>query len=163
MQDCIFVDLQGFKTKENEFIVKEFAYSTLEYTQIFLIKPPFPFSKLTESEKRQTRWIEKHYGILWHEGFVDYREFQRLIVNHIKNKTILVKGMEKIQWIKHLCVDCTVIDLGETGAPNLQELHKQYCLLKGVFNCIYHKKYCALKNVICLKKWSLDKEINITI
>jgi hypothetical protein len=160
MQDCIFADLQGFKTNENEFIVKEFAYSTMEYTQVFLIKPPFPFSKLTESEKRQTRWIEKHYGILWREGFVDDREFQRLIVNHIKNKTIFVKGMEKIQWIKHLCVDCTIIDLGENGVPNLQELIKKYCVPECMYNCVYHKKRCALKNVICIKKWYLDKKEN---
>lgn len=155
----IFVDLQGFKTKENEFIVKEFAYSTQEYTQVFLIKPPFRFSKLTESEKRQTRWIEKHLGILWHEGYVDYREFRRLIDNHLKDKTIFVKGMEKIKWINELHPNCTVIDLGEKDVPNLQELYKKYCSNDCIFNCVYHKKSCALKNVLCIKKWYSENHL----
>lgn len=152
------MDLQGFKTNKNEFIVKEFAYSTPEYTQVFLIKPPFPFSKLSEDEKRQTRWLEKHFGIMWHEGYVDYREFKRHIVNHIKDKTIFVKGMEKIKWVKNLCLDCNVIDLGEKGVPNLQELFK-YCIFECAFNCVYHKKNCALKNVLCIKKWYLDSHL----
>jgi hypothetical protein len=156
MQDYLFVDLQGFKTSMNEFIVKEFAYSTLEYTQTFLIKPPFTFSKLLESEKVQTRWLENHLGIMWHEGYVDYREFKRLIVNHIKDKTIFVKGVEKIEWVKHLCSDCTIIDLGEKGSPNLKELIKKYCLPECTFNCVNHKKNCALKNVLCIKKWYLN-------
>lgn len=160
MEHYLFVDLQGFKSAENEFIVKEFAYSTLEYTQVFLIKPPFPFSKLTESEKRQTRWIEKHLGILWHEGYIDYREFKRLIVNHIKDKTIFVKGLEKIEWVKNLCSDCTIIDLAEKGVPNLLELYRKYCVLDCTYNCEYHKKKCALKNVVCIKKWYLDRNEN---
>lgn len=156
MHNKIFVDLQGFKTNTNEFIVKEFAYSTREYTNVFLIKPPFNFCKLTESEKRQTRWIEKHLGILWHEGYVDYREFKRLIVNHIKNKEIFVKGSEKLNWIKMLCADVTVTDLGENSTPNFNELHKKYCFIENNYNCVYHKKNCALKNVICINKWYLD-------
>lgn len=159
MHNCIFVDLQGFKSDENEFIVKEFAYSMLEYTQVFLIKPPFPFSKLSTSEKRQTRWIQKHLGILWHEGFVDYREFKRLIVNHIREKTIFVKGVEKVKWVENLCSDCTVINLEEKGAPNLSELYKRYCVRECNYNCVYHNKNCALKNVICLKKWYFENHV----
>lgn len=158
MPDYMFVDLQGFKTDKNEFIVKEFAYDTLDYTQLFLIKPPFPFSKLTKSEKRLTRWLEIHFGITWHEGYVDFREFKRVIGNHIKDKTIYVKGLEKIKWIKELYPNCTVIDLGEKyeKVPNLQELCKKYCSDEFTFNCVYHKKSCALKNVLCIKKWYLD-------
>lgn len=159
MRDHIFVDLQGFKTDGNNFIVKEFAYDTLEYTQLFLIKPPFPFSKLTESEKRRTRWLEQHFGLSWKEGYVDFKEFKRVIVNHIKDKTIFVKGMEKIKWVHELYPNCTVIDLGEKDAPNLQELYRKYCSNDCIFNCVYHKKSCALKNVLCIKKWYLDNHL----
>lgn len=163
MQNCIFVDLQGFKTIENEFIIKELAYSTSEYTQVFLVKPPFLFSKLADNDKRQTRWLEKHFGIMWHEGYVDYREFKRLIVEHIKDKTIFVKGVEKIQWVKSLCYECNVIDLGDKGAPNLQNLFKKYCIGDNVYNCVYHKKNCALRNVLCIKKWYLDSICNLNL
>lgn len=163
MLDILFVDLQGFKTDKNEFIVKEFAYSTLGYTQCFLIKPPFTFSYLTESEKRQTRYLEKYLGFSWCQGYVDYRNFKKLIVNHLKDKTIFVKGKEKIQWVKNLCEECTVVDLGEQNVPNLDELYKKYCLFEGIYNCVYHKKKCALKNVLCIKNWYLDNNKKIII
>lgn len=153
--DWFFVDLQGFKTINNEFIVKEFAFSTEECTQLFLIKPPYTFSTLTECEKRQVRWVERCKKIFWSEGFVDFLEFKRLAVRYLTDKTIFVKGMEKIKWVKDLCNNCTVINLEEKGSPNLKSLHSKYCE-NNEYNCTYHKKDCALKNVMCIKKWYFD-------
>jgi hypothetical protein len=155
MTDYLFVDLQGFKSSENEFIVKEFGYSTNDYTQSFLIKPPFAFFTLSEWEKRRVRWIEKNLGILWREGYVDFREFKRIIVTHLQHKKIFVKGNEKIKWVKDLCADCNVVDIGEMNAPSFGDLYKKYCL-NGNVNCVNHKKKCVLKNVICIKTWYLD-------
>lgn len=154
--DHLFVDVQGFKSYKNEFIIKEFAYSTNEYTQTFLIKPPYSFSNLTENEKRQVKWIEKNLGIMWREGYIDHREFKRMIRSYLEGKKIFVKGFEKIRWINDLCADCTVIDLGEKGCPNFQLMYKEYCINDRSYNCLHHKKNCALKNVICLKKCYFD-------
>jgi hypothetical protein len=152
----LFVDVQGFKSLNNEFIVKEFALCTSEYTQVFLIKPPYTFSRLSQDEKKRVLWLEKNHGILWREGYVDPREFRRMIVNHLNNQTIFVKGSEKIQWINDLCANCTVIDLGEHDCPNFLHLYEKYCNKTSAYNCIHHKNKCALKNVICLKKWYFD-------
>lgn len=154
--DCLLVDLQGFKSFKNEFIIKEFAFSTNEYTQVFLIKPPYKFSSLSDSEKRHVRWIEKNKGILWCEGYIDYREFRRMIHNYLVGKIIFVKGFEKIKWVNDLCIHCSVIDLGEKHIPNLQSLYEKYGTENEPYNCVYHKKVCALKNVICMKKFCYD-------
>lgn len=159
LTNCLFVDLQGFKSFKNEFIVKELAIGTNECTQVFLIKPPYPFYSLTESEKRHVRYIERNKGIMWREGYIDYKEFKRTAANYLLNKKIFVKGSEKIKWVKDLCENCTVIDLGEKGSPNLQMLHENYTTSDYAHICIHHKKVCALKNVMCIKKWYFDNHM----
>lgn len=153
----IFVDLQGFKNSKNEFIIKELAIATKDWTQVFIVKPPYAYSTLTKEEKKQVNWLERNRGILWSEGFIDNREFKRLIQLYLENKNIFVKGCEKVKWVKKICENCNIVDLGEKGCPNLSMLQEKYknCEL----NCISHKKQCALKICICLRKWFYDNHL----
>lgn len=153
----IFVDLQGFKNSKNEFIVKELAIATSDWTQVFVIKPPYAYSTLTIEEKKQVHWLERNRGILWSEGFIDYREFKRLIPFYLENKNIIVKGCDKVKWVKELCENCDIVDVGEKGCPNLTTLQEKY--KNHELNCVIHKKQCALKNSICLQKWFFDNHI----
>lgn len=57
------VDVQGFKTEANEFIIKEIAILCDKKIQVFLIKAPFPFYDLTKEERRQVSWIERNRKI----------------------------------------------------------------------------------------------------
>lgn len=57
--DIVFADLQGFHNFKNDFIIKEFAYATKEYTQVYLVKPPYPFSKLAHNEKKTGKMVRK--------------------------------------------------------------------------------------------------------
>lgn len=159
--DIVIVELQGFKDCKNNFIVKELAIASQEHTQTFLIKPPHAFHYLTEEEKKQVRWLERNRGISWSEGYIDYREFQRVIVPHLENKKIITKGLEKIKWIKELCANCEVIDIGEKGCPNFTILKKKYCKNKTDFNCVNHKLNCALKNALCIRKWYFDNNMSV--
>lgn len=151
--NTIIIDVQGFKDLYNNFIIKELAFATREYTQTFLVKPPYLFKYLTSDEKRQVKWLERHKGIYWNEGYIDYREFKRIIVPYLENKEIIVNGFEKIKWINDLCEDCVVSDLGTTHCINFSELYKKYCVGQSNFNCNIHAKHCALKNVLCIKKY----------
>lgn len=153
----IFVDLQGFKNYRNEFIVKELAVVTTQWTQVFLVKPPYAYTTLSVEEKKQIKWMERNHGILWSQGFIDYREFKRLIPLYLKNKNILIKGHEKVKWIKSLCENCNIQEIGDKGCPKLLTLHESYknCDL----NCVFHKNQCALKNACCLLKWYYDNNM----
>lgn len=103
----LIVDVQGFKNLQNEFIIKEIAIATTDHTQTFLIKPPYSYIKLTKTEKQHVSWIEKNRGFFWSEGYIDYREFKRIIFPYLNNKNILVKGNEKKKWVGDLCENCT--------------------------------------------------------
>lgn len=180
MQQSLIIDLQGFKDYKNDFIVKEFAMAAENYTQMFLIKPPYAYTYLSFDEKRQVRWIERNRGILWKEGFIDIIEFKRLIQPFLDGKSVVVKGKEKINWVHDLCKTCEVVDIADKGCPNLNSLFKtyekkelsnisedvwyDYCGRKETYtrsssiNCMFHNNVCALKNVILLKKWLKDND-----
>lgn len=148
------MDLQGFKDLNNKFIIKELAIATKDHTQTFLIKPPCSYKTLTKEEKKQVRWLEKNRGLRWSEGFIDYREFHRIIVPYLIGKKILIKGLEKVLWVRDLCQDCEIIELGEKGCPKFLNLYNDNSEKQNVLlNCVHHVKMCALKNVLCLKSW----------
>lgn len=159
MNSFIFVDVQGFKDCYNQFIIKELALSTKEFTQVYLIKPPYAYNTLSREEKKTVRYLERERGITWSEGHIDYREFKRIIIPLIENKIIIMKGLEKQKWIKELCENCVLVDIEDRGSPNFMTLYKNYCKNECNFNCLSHAKFCALKNVICIKKWSLENNI----
>lgn len=155
----IFVDVQGFKIENNEFILKEFAIATPEYTQAFLIKPPYSYKHLSPEDMRQVNWLERNRGISWSEGCIDYREFRRIIASVLRDKNMFVKGEEKCKWIRELCGEnCDIIELGGKGCPNFVTLYNTFCKKKEL-TCCFHKKICALKNVICMFNWFQDNNL----
>lgn len=160
MFDEVIADVQGFKDSTNNFIVKEFAFATPQYTQTFLIKPPYPYCNLTRDEKKQVNWLEHNRGYRWSEGYIDYREFRRFIKPYLVNKIVFVKGLEKTKWVKELCNEASVVDIASMGCPNLETLFAKYVSDKVIYNCWSHKKFCALKSVICIKNWYLEYSFN---
>lgn len=155
--DTIIVDVQGFKDADNNFIIKELGLANREYTLMFLVKPPYPYKRLSKEEKKQVRWLEFNRGINWSEGYIDYREFRRIIVPYLDKKVILAKGLEKTKWIKNMCSSSTVINLDDKGCPNISKLYADYCK-ETELNCVHHHKMCALKNVNCIKKWYCNSD-----
>lgn len=151
----LFVDVQGFKDCNNQFIVKELAISTQNFTQVFLIKPPYPYTTLSAEEKKNVRWIERQRGIKWGQGHIDYREFHRIIAPILQNRIVIMKGQEKKKWLHELCDNCVLINVEDKGCPNFLKLYEMYSTCSNDFNCFSHNNYCALKNVICIKKWYL--------
>lgn len=155
------VDVQGFKTESNEFIVKEMAIACGNQIMILLIKPPFPFYNLTKKEKSQVNWIERNRKIFWKEGFIPYLKLLQYIEPYLKDKNIYVKGCEKVSWLRNIVKHDNVYNLEDKNCPSLQKLFDDYGKSSDIFNCVYHSNVCALKNVTCLKKWIDDKSIFI--
>lgn len=153
--NTIIVDVQGFKDAYNQFIIKEFALACNEYTQTFYIKPPYPYSKLSELERNRVRWIERNFGYKWTDGYMDYIQFRKVIIHYLENKKVFVKGLEKRNWVQALCSNCIVIDLSEKGCPNLKKICTEYCKIIN-FTCVYNNQMCALKHALCLREWCRD-------
>lgn len=156
------VDVQGFKTEDNKFIVKEIAIFSDNQQHVFLIKAPFPFSDLTETEKKQVRWIERNRKIYWSSGNIPYANHKILLAGFLKDKNVYCKGLEKVSWIRNITNNSIVYNLEDNGCPNLFELYSKYSSFKNVSCCIHHSTVCALKNVLCLRNWCIDNNLNYT-
>lgn len=155
----IIVDVQGFKTYDNEFIIKEIAILYNNQIQVLLFKPPFPFYYLSKIERRTVSWIEKNRGISWNDGIIPYSDYKNIVINLLKDGRIFTKGSEKVSWLKNISGNKNVFNLEEKGCPNLITVCEQFSSENDVFKCIYHSSVCALKNVMSLNKWCLKNNI----
>lgn len=162
---AVIVDLQGFRLKDNQFILKEFAYKTNDTTQVFLLKPPFAFSKLDKQETRNVRWLEINRGLKWNEGYYTYKQFLEIIQPFFYKKTIYVKGFEKIKWMHDILslTKCCIFNIEDLGCPNFDELYKRYAANRYRNLCIFHRNVCAFKNVACIYDWCNNKNINLLV
>ncbi|KAG7304598.1 hypothetical protein JYU34_011571 [Plutella xylostella] len=155
----VIVDVQGFKTDDNQFILKEIAMIHEKQVQVFLIKPPFAYYDLSKTERRQVSWIERNRGIYWKEGFIPYSCHKNYIVQLLSNKIIYTKGMEKVKWLIEITKNNNVYNLEDKNCPSLLSLYDKYNDSIDVISCMYHTDTCALKNVTCLNKWLKENKV----
>lgn len=155
----VIVDVQGFKIDHNQFILKEICILYNDQIHLLLIQPPFPFHKLSVTEKKQVKWIEKNRKIYWNDGFIPYSNYSMYINEILIDKIIFCKGTEKMVWIKNMLQRAEVYNLEDMQCPKLLSLYEKYKHSTDVSSCIYHPTICALRNVTCLRKWCLDNKV----
>lgn len=151
------VDIQGFKIGSNTFILKEVAILSKGKVQVFLIRPPFHYYDLTSKEKQQVNWIQRNRKIYWDEGYIPYKYYKIILNVLLKDKSIYVKGSEKVLWMKNIIDSANVFNIEDKGCPSLLTLSEKYESV-NVYTCMYHQSVCALKNVIYLEKWCLENK-----
>lgn len=153
--DTCFVDFQGFRGVNNEFILKEMAVLFNGYHQHFILTPPFHSNFLPSHLKRQAHWLrEYHHGFTWDGGDTDFCKVKSYLRKKIKN-VVYVKGREKKHWLQKLInnENVEVINLEDLNykCPNLKELKRIYPDI--TLKCWYHGKICALQNVYLLSRY----------
>lgn len=143
----VFIDVQGFKTSRNRFMCKEFCLVDGDYIYHALVKSPYSFSKMQLHYKRQALWLINHYHKLEYDcGNVHINDLKKHILPKIQGKTILVKGLEKISWLKDIFretpIDCENIeDLDDIDLyPKKQETYEM---------CSYHKRLFGWRGGPC--------------
>lgn len=159
----VIVDVQGFKTDSNQFIVKEMAMQYGSKMLVLLFKPPAPFYSLSVTERRQVGWIERNRGVYWNEGFIPYKDHKHVIKVLLENKDcIYTKGKEKVSWIKEMLAEFSnhrIYNLEDWNCPSLSNLSKEENIIRDVYSCACHHNICALKNVLILRKWCVDNKV----
>ncbi|KAK0157160.1 hypothetical protein PV328_011810 [Microctonus aethiopoides] len=112
----VIVDMQGFKWRNNEFIVKEFAMIQLDkkgdHGTRILFKPQFKWDDLPKQYKATNSWLIRNYhGIFWDDGDIPYEKLRDILEIILKDVDyIYVK--DTMAYIKyHRYVPCEwVID-----------------------------------------------------
>lgn len=155
-QNYAFVDVQGFKTFKNRFICKEFCLIDGDDVFHVIIKSPYNFERLSSHYRSKAQWLtEDYHGLPFNCGSMDMIEMKQKVFPKVCNKTILVKGTEKANWLRHIFRDC-----GEINCVNVEDLNFNHIHRFGSYQiCENHnsssqKQYvCAKSNAILLQNW----------
>lgn len=116
MAATALLDIQGFQLDNNEFIVKELAIRIGQQLNHYLFKPPIPFNKLTDRERRTVSYVErKIHGLRYSSGYMEYTELRK-ILHAINVDTIYVKGHQKYRFLRQCRLRPEVVNL-ETDMP----------------------------------------------
>lgn len=152
--DFVFVDVQGFKTYRNRFICKEFCLVDGEYKFHAMVKSPYSFHKMPYSYQRQAHWlIEHHHGIKYEDGEVAAMDLKTEIFPKLENKTILVKGNEKVEWLKNMFQH-----FGEIKCMNVEKFGFDLTVVQRDHPyemCDYHRKIPKWKQHTCAMSTAL--------
>lgn len=120
----VYVDIQGFKKPKNRFICKEFCLIDNDgYKFHAFVKPTISFKKLPNVYKRQAIWLmNNHHKIDYDFGDTDSFDLRDQMYPKLRNKIVLVKGMEKVKWLQYMfrlhggivCLDIDSMDFDMT-------------------------------------------------
>lgn len=102
-EELAFIDVQGFKRCYNEFIVKEFCLLSGDFLFHDIVQSPCSRNDLMPSYRREVYWLTTMYhGLHFDNGVTSLDELVERTLEHVKGKTIYVKGVEKVLWVKDI-------------------------------------------------------------
>lgn len=160
-----FVDIQGFKSNTNRFVVKEIAIVTRNTTFHDIIKStPSSFSELDEAHKKQVKWLTYNFhGLKWNWGSITLQELRKKIEQILNGKVAYVKGENKIKWLQQIfgfnCRLCQIVDIEPLNCAlslslNNGSTYEKFQICKEHIAVKHGKRcHCALKNVHILENW----------
>lgn len=96
----LVADVQGFNAPE--FIAKELSFWDGDRLSHYLFKPPFPYTHLNTTLKKQTLWLENnHHGLKWSSGYMCLSELSKILQHETAHAhTVFVKGPEKAVYLQ---------------------------------------------------------------
>ena len=162
------LDFQGFKNKDNEFIIKELAIisTDCQVYELQLFLPPCSLHDLPKTVRKQVHWVERHsHGLYWSSGFKGYSQIKDIFKNIDIRGNVYVKGLEKTNFIAQLLseFEVRIINLEDLGCPKLSLLKERVHL--GSFKpCSFSHSptNCAYINVhVLLQWWNIEKQATI--
>lgn len=142
----IFLDMQCFYS-DGELVPKELAVYDGEQLSHYIFKPPCAFRDLSDSCKKQIVWLENNYhGLKWSRGFTPLSEISRILRDKCFGRTVLVKGLEKTNFIhKFRCGALSICECPFTYPA----LHTLYLSPACQFHTVPYD-HCAITNVLIL-------------
>lgn len=156
----VFLDVQGFRTFNHRFIVKEICLSDYDDDEIFhaIIKSPYSFNKLNGYYQRQAEWTTRFcHGLTFDSGDMSIIELLEKVYPRIKDKQVIVKGAEKLRWLRYIFRKCG--EIHGSNVDDVAEISKE-CDEKMYDICDYHNEVfgwepcrCALSTVLKLKEY----------
>ena len=103
--NIVVLDLEGFKLKSIEFIIKELSLCCSYYDTIFF-KAPVSFGKLPTHDKQTVIWLTHNLqGLDWDDGDTPYSDLKTICLSfnfRFTRKFFFAKGTEKCEVLSKL-------------------------------------------------------------
>lgn len=162
----VFVDIQGFRSRNNHFICKEFCLVSTDETYHTIVKSPYKFERLPEYHRRQANWLTRFFhGLTYDCGDVRLIDVLQTVYPKLVGKKIIVKGIQKVGWLKYMFRNC-----GEIECVNIEDLGYCKTLHDSPIqheNCNYHKEkywrkwHCALEIALKLQEIVANNKLDV--
>lgn len=140
----VIIDIQFVTGNYNQVFAKEVVilFANSISPDQYLFKNPYSYLELNEKAIKQCRFVHDNInGLNWSDGHIEYTQLKDILEN-IKDFTIIVKGIQKQQFIKKFLSCSNILDLN-IGC-SLKKLKKFQ------HNCEIHDpnyERCAINNV----------------
>lgn len=156
--NAVVVDIECFRYRKEEWIVKEIAVCG-DYLDSIIVKPPYNMNMLDKSIYKAYRWLTSNLHHLdWDSGDYSYSQLVNFI-NSIKlrypNAQFFTKGFEKRAFLEQI-FKAVFIDLDDLNCPQIKDLTNQ----NEKFTCPHTKSnahsesnHCARKKVKYYSDW----------
>lgn len=123
-EEFVFVDIQGFKTIGNAFVVKEFCLVDGDYIYHTLVQSPCKRSELMNAYRREADWLTYVYhGLKFDSGSLTLYDLVRNTFERVVDRTVLVKGVEKVKWVKQIY---NIVDNINLHCVNVEDTHSAF-------------------------------------
>lgn len=165
-KDLIFVDLQGFVNRKNCFICKEFCAVSADERFHAIVKSSYRFERMSEFYRRQANWLTRYFHGLTNDcGDIDLINLLQTVYPKMVGKKIIVKGDQKIDWLKYMFRNC-----GEIDCVNIENIGFCRSLHDSLNNhefCDYHRSkswrkwHCAMENALKLQEIVKNNKLDV--
>lgn len=152
----VFVDLQGFKVNKNRFMCKEFCLVNGDEIFHAIVKSWYPYRKLLSHYTRQVDWLtDKFHGLTYDCGDIHIDEMTNIVYPKLMDKIVIVKGAEKVKWMRYI-----FRKHGDISCGNIEDLNFDMCIdsKEEYAVCNYHnarygwsKCQCAMSKALRLQ------------
>lgn len=132
INNFVFIDIQGFRNR-HRFICKEFCMISDSEKYHAIVKSPYNFEKLPIQYQRNANWLTKYFhGLSFECGNVFLRDVVKEIYPKLSGKKVLVKGGEKVEWLKNMFkgigqIDCMNIEDLNNNITDENDIEYQIC------------------------------------
>lgn len=162
--DMVFVDIQGFRDYRSRFICKEFCSVSGKDVYHALIKSPFRFAKLPGYFKNQANYNTRYiHGLTYDCGNVHLNDFLQTAYMKMLGKKVIVKGAQKVQWMKYLFRNCGEIDcvnMEDWGyCKSMHESRGKHEICDYHYNNYRRQWRCAKENALKLREIILEHRL----
>lgn len=145
--ETVIVDVQFVAGNNYQLFAKELVILDCDsiIPLYYLFKPPYSVHELNDRAKRHCEFVcDNINNLRWDDGYIAYNDI-KIILQQISNKTIIVKGEQKMVWLQKFLKDSTIVNLDTTVGLNSLKSYRH--------SCPTHKadyKRCAVNNVFKL-------------